>query len=147
MQSYIRRMHYNILSSRRAHRVNCKRIPGYRARHWVVERTHSWMNRFRRLLIRWEKKVENYVVMLYFACTCITQKDPATVLNAYNLFPSTIAGYSISQNIECVRYNIDGNKARSIVLTRNGIIHSINIQVASYVNKKMFKWSNTLRSS
>jgi hypothetical protein len=23
------------------HRVNCKRIPGYRARHWVVERTHS----------------------------------------------------------------------------------------------------------
>ena len=66
------------------------------------------------------------------------QKDPATVLNAYNLFPSTMAGYSISQNIECVRYNIDGNKACSIVLTRNGIIHSINIQVASYVNKKMF---------
>jgi putative transposase len=33
-----------------------KRIPGYRARRWVVERTHSWMNRFRRLLIRWEEK-------------------------------------------------------------------------------------------
>jgi hypothetical protein len=66
------------------------------------------------------------------------QKDPATVLNAYNLFPSTMAGYSISQNIECVRYNINGNKACSIVLTSNGIIHSINIQVASYVNKKMF---------
>ena len=28
------------------------RIPGYRARRWVVERTHSWLNRFRRLLIR-----------------------------------------------------------------------------------------------
>jgi hypothetical protein len=66
------------------------------------------------------------------------QKDPATVLNAYNLFPSTMAGYSISQNIECVRYNIDGNKACSIVLTSNGIIHSINIQIASYVNKEMF---------
>jgi hypothetical protein len=66
------------------------------------------------------------------------QKDPATVLNAYNLFPSTMGGYSISQNIECVKYNIDGNKACSIVLTRNGIIHSINIQVASYINKKMF---------
>lgn len=26
---------------------------------WVVERTHSWMNRFRRVLTRWEKKVEN----------------------------------------------------------------------------------------
>jgi len=49
-----------------------KRIPGYRARHWVVERTHSWMNRFRRLLIRWEKKAENYLAMLHLACAYIT---------------------------------------------------------------------------
>ena len=40
-----------------------KRIPGYRARRWVVERTHSWMNRFRRLLIRWEEKKKNYIAM------------------------------------------------------------------------------------
>jgi putative transposase len=26
------------------YRVNCKRIPRYRAGHWIVERTHSWMN-------------------------------------------------------------------------------------------------------
>ena len=25
---------------------------GFKARRWVVERTHSWMNRFRRILIR-----------------------------------------------------------------------------------------------
>jgi putative transposase len=43
-------------------------LPGYRARRWVVERTHSWMNRFRRLLVRWEKKIENYVAMLHLAC-------------------------------------------------------------------------------
>lgn len=49
-----------------------KRIPSYRARRWVVERTQSWMNRFRRLLIRWEKKEENYVAMLHFACAWIT---------------------------------------------------------------------------
>jgi len=49
-----------------------KRVPGYRARRWVVERTHSWLNRFRRLLIRWEKKVENYLAMLHFACAWIT---------------------------------------------------------------------------
>ncbi len=49
-----------------------KEIPGYRARRWVVERTHSWMNRFRRLLIRWEKKVENYIALLHFACAWIT---------------------------------------------------------------------------
>jgi putative transposase len=48
------------------------RVPGYRARRWVVERTHSWLNRFRRLLIRWEKKVENYLAMLHFACAWIT---------------------------------------------------------------------------
>ncbi|MEM3172283.1 MAG: IS5 family transposase [Candidatus Nitrosotenuis sp.] len=48
-----------------------KRIPRYRARRWVVERTHSWMNRFRRLLIRWEKE-ENYVAMLHLACAWIT---------------------------------------------------------------------------
>jgi putative transposase len=47
-------------------------IPGYRARRWVVERTHSWMNRFRRLLIRWEKKVANYLALLHFACAWIT---------------------------------------------------------------------------
>lgn len=49
-----------------------KRIPGYRARRWVVERTHSWFNRFRRLLVRWEKKADNYAAMLHLACACIT---------------------------------------------------------------------------
>jgi putative transposase len=51
-----------------------KRVPGYRARRWVVERTHSWLNRFRRLLIRWEKKAENYLAMLHFACAWITYR-------------------------------------------------------------------------
>ncbi len=49
-----------------------KQIPGYRARRWAVERTHSWFNRFRRLLIRWEKKVENYAALLHFACAWVT---------------------------------------------------------------------------
>jgi len=45
---------------------------GHRARRWVVERTHSWLNRFRRILIRWEKKGENYLGMLHLACAVIT---------------------------------------------------------------------------
>jgi len=42
-----------------------------RARRWVVERTHSWTNRARRLLIRWEKKAANYLAFLHlqFAVT------------------------------------------------------------------------------
>ena len=49
-----------------------KRIPRFRARRWVVERTHSWFNRFRRLLIRWEKKAANYEALLHFACAWVT---------------------------------------------------------------------------
>jgi len=44
---------------------------GKRARRWVVERTHGWMNRFRRILIRWEKKSQNYIAFLHFACGLI----------------------------------------------------------------------------
>lgn len=42
-----------------------------KARRWVVEVTHSWLNRFRRLLVRWEKKKTNFLSMLYFACAII----------------------------------------------------------------------------
>ena len=49
-----------------------QREAGYRARRWVVERAHSWMNRFRRILIRWEKKAANYLALLHFACAWIT---------------------------------------------------------------------------
>ncbi len=44
---------------------------GTRARRWVVERTHSWLNRFRGLLVRWEKKTANYVASLHLACAYI----------------------------------------------------------------------------
>jgi putative transposase len=49
-----------------------KREAGFKARRWVVERTHSGMNRFRRILIRWEKKVENDFGMLHLVCAWIT---------------------------------------------------------------------------
>jgi putative transposase len=48
-----------------------KREAGSKARHGAVERAHSWMNRFRRLLIRWEKKPANYLAFLHFACGLI----------------------------------------------------------------------------
>jgi len=49
-----------------------KRTPGRRkARRWVVEVSHAWINRFRRLLIRWEKKACNYLALLSFACAII----------------------------------------------------------------------------
>ena len=48
-----------------------QREAGKRARRWVVERTHSWLNRFRRILIRWDKKPEADIAFLHFACALI----------------------------------------------------------------------------
>ena len=49
-----------------------KREAGYKARRWVVERTHSWLNRYRAVLIRWCKKPENFLANLHFALALIT---------------------------------------------------------------------------
>ena len=48
-----------------------KRKAGFR-RRWVVERTHSWHNRFRRILTRWEKRADTYLATLHLACGQIT---------------------------------------------------------------------------
>lgn len=41
-------------------------------RRWKVERTHSWLNRARRLLIRWEKKAANYLAFLQLRFIIVT---------------------------------------------------------------------------
>lgn len=49
--------------------------PGDPTRHpprrWVVEVGHAWFNRFRRLLIRWEKKAANYLGFIHLAAVFI----------------------------------------------------------------------------
>jgi putative transposase len=40
-------------------------------RRWVVERTLAWLSRLRGILIRWEKKPENYLGMLKLACALL----------------------------------------------------------------------------
>jgi putative transposase len=59
------------IKSRWDEKQNLLDVPHYRARRWVCERTHSWMNRFRRILTRWEKKKENYEAMLHLCCAFI----------------------------------------------------------------------------
>ena len=46
----------------------------YSARRWVVERTNSWHNRFRKLLVRYEKKSENYFSLVCLACCIIVYR-------------------------------------------------------------------------
>jgi putative transposase len=50
------------------------RIPGWRARRWVVEACHSWLNRNRGLLIRWSKKDQNHTALLQLASGLIAFK-------------------------------------------------------------------------
>jgi transposase len=49
--------------------------PQYRARRWVVEGCHSWLNRFRKLLVRYEKKARNYQALVEFACAVILWRN------------------------------------------------------------------------
>jgi putative transposase len=53
---------------KRSERKEARQHLDGRARRWVVERTHSWLNRSRRLLVRWEKKTENYLAFIHLAC-------------------------------------------------------------------------------
>ena len=41
------------------------------ARRWVVERTFSWLLRWRGILNRWEKKPQNYLATLKLACALL----------------------------------------------------------------------------
>jgi putative transposase len=42
-----------------------------RPRRWVVERTGSWHNRYRALLIRWERKAINYLALFHLSCALV----------------------------------------------------------------------------
>ncbi len=46
----------------------------YSPKRWVVERTNSWHNRFRKLFTRYEKKAENYLGLVQFSCSIITYR-------------------------------------------------------------------------
>ena len=57
-----------------------KRHPGKRARRWVVEVSHSWFNRFRKLLVRYEKFDRSFVALNHLAAAIIAfRKVPLAV--------------------------------------------------------------------
>ena len=44
------------------------RTQGYKPRRWVVERTLAWLCKCRGILIRYDKKDENYLGLIQLAC-------------------------------------------------------------------------------
>ena len=53
--------------------------PGFKARRWVVERTHSWLNRFRKLLVSFEKSKESFEALLALASALICWRQTISI--------------------------------------------------------------------
>ena len=60
--------------SRGEEKSDIQRTPGYKARRWVVEACHSWLNRFRKILVRFEKTLESHLALLHFAFAIVCWK-------------------------------------------------------------------------
>ena len=52
----------------RLHIESSQRLGRYR---WVVERTHSWLNRYRRLKVRYERRQDIHQAFLSLGCALI----------------------------------------------------------------------------
>lgn len=65
---------------RRKEADNKRRDPKKKARRWVVEVCHSWFNRFRKLLVRYEKLERSFVALNHLAAAIIVfRKVPMDV--------------------------------------------------------------------
>jgi transposase len=59
------------IKSRGQERIEKQHNPESKARRWIVESAHSWMNRFRKILVRFEKLESSYLGLLMLACAFI----------------------------------------------------------------------------
>lgn len=65
---------------RRRERDAKRRDPKKKARRWVVEVCHSWFNRFRKLLVRYEKLERSFLALNHLAAAIIAfRKVPLKV--------------------------------------------------------------------
>jgi transposase len=71
-QEVIKRGYIPHIRHRREEKKYSNRHPV--VRRWVVERTNSWHNRFRKLFTRYEKKDENYLGLVQFANSIIVYR-------------------------------------------------------------------------
>jgi transposase len=55
--------------------------PTKRARRWVVEVAHSWFNRFRKLLVRYEKLERSFLGLNHLAAAIIAFRKVSLAIN------------------------------------------------------------------
>ena len=58
-----------------------RRDPGKRARRWIVEVAHSWFNRFRKLLVRYEKLERSFLGLNHLAAAIIAFRKVPLAIN------------------------------------------------------------------
>jgi len=75
----IRRRRYvpHVRSRREEHRTKKRHPP----RRWVVEVAHSWFNRFRKLLVRYEKTRRSYLALTMLAAAIISFRHVPARIN------------------------------------------------------------------
>jgi putative transposase len=79
-QAASRLHHYQLnVKTRRQERDEKQRDPDHKARRWVVERTHSWLNRFRKLLVSFEKTEASYKALLALAAALICWRKTISI--------------------------------------------------------------------
>jgi transposase len=62
------------LSTRRHKFQDGRKLRRYR-RRWIIERTNAWLFNFRRLVVRYERRVEHYQAFVHFACALIALRQ------------------------------------------------------------------------
>ena len=58
-----------------------RRNPTKKARRWVVEVCHSWFNRFRKLLVRYEKLERSFIALNHIAAAIIAFRKVKLTVN------------------------------------------------------------------
>lgn len=74
-RGYIPHIPYKRKRGQKKETVCIKKYPSVKNKRWVVERTNSWHNRFRKLFTRYEKKVENYLGLIQLSCSIIIYRN------------------------------------------------------------------------
>ena len=71
--------YYPRVKSRAEERLIKYRYPDSKPRRWVVERTDSWLNRFRKLLVSFEKTEASYTALLQLAAALICWRQTIVI--------------------------------------------------------------------
>jgi IS5 family transposase len=66
---------------RRQEARNKQHKPWKKARRWVVEVCHSWFNRFRKLLVRYEKLERSFMALNHLAAAIIALRKVPLAVN------------------------------------------------------------------